>query len=225
MGLYITEHPYTDFKQLLANIVVPISQASSYLSSARVNMAGIITKVKKIITRSNESMLFVKIEDTSGGLEILVFPRLLKNTADIWEEGKAVFAQGKLSDKDQEIKLLANQALELNLDNIDKVIQKFSQARAVHNLKNNPKNLTDNGSGDQAYSHPLKIIFKKSLNAVNLQTLKNIFARYGGRDKVFFKVRENNQDKIIQTAFQVRNNNLLKEELRDKFKDSIVIAK
>ncbi|MEA3398564.1 MAG: DNA polymerase III subunit alpha, partial [Patescibacteria group bacterium] len=52
LGLYITEHPFSSFKRYLDGIVVPISQAEKNLSNFQVNLSGIITKIKKIITKS-----------------------------------------------------------------------------------------------------------------------------------------------------------------------------
>ena len=42
-------------------------------------------------------MLFVKIEDGTDNVELLVF-ETLKTTQEIWQEGKAVL-QGRISDK------------------------------------------------------------------------------------------------------------------------------
>src|SRR3990167_6564855 len=78
------------------------------------------------MTRSAEPMLFVKIEDMTGSLEILVFPSLLKENNLIWQEGKVVLCQGKLSDKDQELKLLCNKVMELTSETAAEAINKFT---------------------------------------------------------------------------------------------------
>ena len=216
LGLYITEHPFTEFREPLGGAVIALGEAANYLKEAQVTVAGIITKIQKIITRTNESMLFVKIEDTTGGLEVLVFPRLFKETPDIWADAAAVICQGRLSDKDQETKLLANQASRLTMDNAAVLARKF---------KSTPGSFAFNGAGNgrtvnpvvspnrTAPPYPLKIIFKSALAPAELEILKNIFARHAGQAKVFFKIKENGQDRVIETAFRVKNSRALTNEL------------
>jgi len=50
-----------------------------------VKIAGLIDKIQKIITKkSKEPMLFVTLEDTSGRIEVIVFPKLLTNNPSVW---------------------------------------------------------------------------------------------------------------------------------------------
>jgi len=84
-------------------------------------------------------MLFVKIEDKIASLEILVFPRLLKETAGLWQEGNAVICRGRLSNKDNELKLLGDKAKQLEPDKAAKLAAEF--------LKLNKKNGFANGNG------------------------------------------------------------------------------
>ena len=125
LGLYISDHPFSDYKKHLVNIVVSLAEANDHIGDYQVNAAGVITKIQKIMTRANEQMLFVKIEDLSGSIELLVFPRLLKKTPSIWQEGKVALCQGKLSDKDQQAKLLCNRAIELTLENVEQTASNF----------------------------------------------------------------------------------------------------
>ncbi|WP_042893004.1 hypothetical protein, partial [Anaplasma marginale] len=62
LGLYISEHPFNEFKGHLQNLIIPISGLRSYINQ-EVKIAGVVSSMKKIITRSNKTMLFVKIED------------------------------------------------------------------------------------------------------------------------------------------------------------------
>jgi len=61
-------------------------------------------------------MLFVEIEDLTGKIETLVFPSVLEQNPVIWHEGKIVILKGKLSNRDEQLKLLCNEAEELKSD-------------------------------------------------------------------------------------------------------------
>jgi len=119
LGLYISEHPLKGYDQYLKNIATPINELDNHLNNnQQISISGIITNIQKIITRSRQPMLFVKIEDTSGRLEILVFPTVLEKTINLWQEEKIILAKGKISDKEGVIKLLCNEAKEIDLKTI-----------------------------------------------------------------------------------------------------------
>ncbi|NQU77095.1 DNA polymerase III subunit alpha [Candidatus Falkowbacteria bacterium] len=122
LGLYISEHPFMEFEGHLRNITRRANDTEGALN-ANVKMAGVITDIKKIITKSNEPMLFVKIEDTTGTIEILVFPRTLKATEAIWQEEKAVVVSGQLSDKDGVSKVLCGKVWEITREGLEKLME------------------------------------------------------------------------------------------------------
>ncbi len=231
LGLYITEHPFADYKKYLDGSTVPLAECRSFLDKPQINASGIITKIQKIMTRANEPMLFVKIEDLSGGMEILVFPSLLKETAAIWREGEAVLCQGKLSDKDQEIKLLCNKAAGLALENIEQAIIKFKKENGIANnaikknfVKPNSAVLINGGEASRAKEKlnylsmdgaNLYIALNKDYNSDILNKLKELLIKYPGGQKVYFKIKSSN----IETDFKINPcesliqgiNNLLSE--------------
>ena len=58
-------------------------------------------------------MAFVMLEDDTGKIETLVFPRMLKKSEDIWQEGKAILLAGSLSWRDREPKVICDEVREL----------------------------------------------------------------------------------------------------------------
>jgi len=64
-------------------------------------------------TKTGKPMLFVEIEDLTGKLEALVFANTLEANPIVWQEGKIVMINGRISDKDEELKILCNEAEEL----------------------------------------------------------------------------------------------------------------
>jgi DNA polymerase-3 subunit alpha len=116
LGIYISGHPLQSVAHLVATFGKPISEITSDMDGKKLRVAGILTTVKKIITKSNEPMLFVGIEDTTGLSEILVFPKLYADTHTMWEADKLVVVEGRISTKDGQIKVIANQVWELSQD-------------------------------------------------------------------------------------------------------------
>ena len=114
LGLYVSGHPLESFREIMEKQkTIPCNKLIDLKDGALVRVAGVITKIKKIITSSQEPMLFVKIEDLSGNAEILVFPRVLKEFITIWQENKVILIEGRISEKDGEPKIITMRAKEL----------------------------------------------------------------------------------------------------------------
>lgn len=116
LGIYLTDHPLKEVAHLCLTFGKPINEITTEWDNKKLRVAGILTTVKKIITKSNEPMLFVGIEDTTGVSEILVFPRLYQETHTLWQSDQIVVVEGRISTKDGQIKVIANQIWELTPD-------------------------------------------------------------------------------------------------------------
>ncbi|TSC91879.1 MAG: DNA polymerase III subunit alpha [Candidatus Berkelbacteria bacterium Licking1014_96] len=100
LGIYISEHPLTDYQKALQAIPHKIKDLFNFAEGKMVEIAGIISTIKKIITKTGEPMLFVAIEDLTGPVELLVFPSILKDDPILWQEGGIIHLSGRLSFKD-----------------------------------------------------------------------------------------------------------------------------
>jgi DNA polymerase-3 subunit alpha len=127
LGFYISKHPFEKIRLLLKEIISSYPELKNYNSKYNyIQTAGLITKIQKVFTRQlKELMLFVTIEDGLNVLEILVFPSVLKRNFEIWQENKMVLVRGKLSNKDESIKLLVDEVEEITEENIQSLIKKY----------------------------------------------------------------------------------------------------
>ncbi|TSC96345.1 MAG: DNA polymerase III subunit alpha [Parcubacteria group bacterium Athens1014_10] len=123
IGLYISDHPLREFMPYLEKFITPCDKIyESFNKGLReIKILGVITKIKKFFTKKNEPMLFVKLEDSSGSVEVIVFPSNLKNETDVWQEEKIILLKGKLSKKENEMKILSDKAMEMNQENLAKI--------------------------------------------------------------------------------------------------------
>lgn len=110
-GLYLSGHPMASHAELAASMgCVRIAELansgenihSSHKDGERTKIMGIITDVKKKITKSDTTMAFVDVEDTSGSIEIIVFPKVLTENAMMLETGKVLVFYGRLDVRDEE---------------------------------------------------------------------------------------------------------------------------
>lgn len=114
LGLYVTEHPMEEYmERLKRNQVLPLKDLTLSMRNKTVSIAGLVSTIQKITTKSGEPMLFVKMEDTTSRTEVLVFPKILAQNPGIWREERALIVKGKVSDKDGVTKILCDEAFEI----------------------------------------------------------------------------------------------------------------
>ena len=80
------------------------------LDGQRVVVGGIVTGLRTVITKRQESMAIVTIEDLQGSIEVVVFPRLYETTRATWRDGAILLIAGRVDHKGEEVSLLADLA-------------------------------------------------------------------------------------------------------------------
>ena len=228
LGLYVSEHPFNDYKKSLAGSIFRLAQLKQMPADSEATIAGVIISIKKILTKKNETMMFVKIEDGVDSTEILVFPKLLKETLDIWQSGKVIMCAGTVSDKDNETKLLANKAVELSLDNLQGAIAKFKAivVPSRNNFKKNWANKPDTAKTTPVMPlPPLKLIINQSDLSLDLiNNLKQICQAHPGSSKVFIKFLMPGGDKVIEAEEKVEAGEELIKEINEKFEGLVRVV-
>jgi len=109
----VSDHPLRDYEKVLEKIVLKIREIDESFSGKRIRIAGVITKIQKIITKSGKPMLFAELEDLTDRIETLIFPRILEENPTLFQINKIVFCEGTVSDKDGVPKLLCERIEEL----------------------------------------------------------------------------------------------------------------
>ncbi len=101
VGFYVSGHPMAGFAPLAEKLgcakIFDLTEGEGYSDNENVKVLGIITSIKKKITRSNAEMAFVTLEDMSGNIEALLFPKTVSSTMDILRTGNVVLLEGRLS--------------------------------------------------------------------------------------------------------------------------------
>ncbi len=113
LGLYVSDHPLNSykgkFKQLNISSIEEVCAKSK--ENAMVKIAGLVTDIKKIMTKSGQPMLFAKLEDFSPQpLEIVVFNNTLAKTVNFWQENNVVILQGRMSWRNGAPKIICESA-------------------------------------------------------------------------------------------------------------------
>jgi DNA polymerase-3 subunit alpha len=247
LGLYISEHPFNIYKRYLAGYAIPLAELGGHKGENSIITAGIVSTIKKIITKKNESMLFVKIEDAVSSVELLVFPRLYKETVALWQSGQAIVVEGTLSEKDQDIKVLANQVAVLDsnepqqsIDDFKRKILEFREkngggfSRRRFNGNNNAPSYSNHANeivkqavaakAAEPEDKPLRLVFEEALDENRLNNLRTILIAHPGTSTTYFKIDQDGKKAIIKTGFKVDNSDSLARALLAEFSGAVKIV-
>ena len=115
-GLYITGHPLSDYTIALGHLSMDTAKLAEIMEGEdgglscdgmKVSMGGMLTEVRQKATKAGNLMGFATLEDMTGAIEALVFPKVLERVSPDLTPDTAVILSGRLSIReDEEPKLL-----------------------------------------------------------------------------------------------------------------------
>ncbi len=124
-GVYITGHPLDDYRDLLTHLTFSTADLKGLedmddhgmsLDGQLVEMGGILTEVKGKATKKGSYMAFLTLEDLSGQIECLVFPKVYERYQGMMAADDLVVLRGRLSIREDEApKLLVDKLTPLEL--------------------------------------------------------------------------------------------------------------
>jgi DNA polymerase-3 subunit alpha len=113
LGLYISAHPLEDFKNVLERKALPLKELKEHLFNQKIRVGGIISSIKKILTKKGQPMMFVKLEDLTDKVEVIVFPSVIERHTAVLAENKIVFVQGRVDNDRENPKIIAEEIEEI----------------------------------------------------------------------------------------------------------------
>jgi DNA polymerase-3 subunit alpha len=174
--------------QVEAMATHPFSQMSEAKDGAFIRAPGIITSVKRILTKKAKPMAFVTLEDFTGSIEVIVFTEVLESAGKLIQEDKMVVVAGKVSTRENEVaKLIAEEVVPLS-----SVVDRF-------------------------YGNLMLELEAEEMNSDLMDKLEEIFDQYPGSAQVFFRVKVNSGDSfnVQSKKYRVSPDTQLMESLNN----------
>lgn len=109
IGMYMSEHPLTPYMNEIRRVV---SYFSSNLGEAaheeKVRVAGMVSGIRPHQTKTGKMMAWVTLEDLSGTIELVLFPRTWEKFQFALEVGGVILAEGKVDAQSNPPKVLVD---------------------------------------------------------------------------------------------------------------------
>src|SRR5439155_19820475 len=111
LGFQFGDHPFMEAAAWLAHeLSHDTSQLTPELSGERVKIAGVVTGVRRILTKSKSQMAVLMLEDLHGTIEAVVFPRIYERAPELWQEDVILIVEGRLDTRSDRPQLVVDRA-------------------------------------------------------------------------------------------------------------------
>ena len=117
LGLYVSDHPLSSYMSQIAD---KISHSSNQLAevetNSKVTIGGLVKRVQPILTKKNQNMAFVTIEDQFGEVDLVMFPAVWERDNHMVEQGSLLVVEGKLQHQERGTSVLADRVRRIGMD-------------------------------------------------------------------------------------------------------------
>jgi DNA polymerase III subunit alpha len=109
LGLYVSSHPLKDCRAQLARAVsCRLSGVADRADGETVTVGGLIGTIKNVTTRRGEAMMFARLDDLEGAVEVVVVPAVLTEARELLQLDALVLVTGRVDQKGEgETKIVA----------------------------------------------------------------------------------------------------------------------
>ena len=152
LGFSLTARPLGELISNIQNMAThKIYEISPHQTIGEtVKIAAVVSEIRIIVTkRTAQEMAFVRVEDETGSIEVVVFPRIFEKTRNYWTAFKPLLITGKVDSRDESPSLIAEniETSEALKDESKKVFIKIPPKTSPDSL-NALKNILLNNPGD-----------------------------------------------------------------------------
>lgn len=114
LGLYVSGHPLDNIREKIEKSGTNILKIKTTgRQDQTLALAAVVQTIRVIITKKNQQMAFIQLEDLSGTIEAVAFPTTYKNFMNMFLEDKILAIKGKVSIREGERTIVIDEAKEL----------------------------------------------------------------------------------------------------------------
>lgn len=227
-GMYLSGHPLNEYsayadKAKTDKIGNIINQENDnlYVDGQNVRVLAIVSKVKTQITKNNQMMAFVNVEDQYGATEMLVFPNVYEKYASLFREGNVLDVFANISIKeDEDPKLMCNKVALVTKDSKPEAVNNSGFIRRTDTINSN------NNSSQRPTNKPITLYIRiDNLDGEKFIKAKRLLEIFEGRTPVVFYLTDTKKQFKAPMNLWVDLNNVLVKELKYQLGEENVVTK
>ena len=202
LGLYVSDHPVAEYQEYLNIRATPINQLEKITPGRVVTIGGVVTKVRRILTKTGSTMFFVGLEDMTGQTEALVFGKVAEATGALWVEDELVLMQVKVNMKDGDLRIMTEGGEKLKPE----TLTQFSRHEKTRQVV-----AEEVASRAEIVPDRIEVVIDATNPGNVIEGLSQLLKKTPtGKQKVFVRIGTQS----IQTAFSIKSTPEIMEEIK-----------
>jgi DNA polymerase-3 subunit alpha len=220
LGLYVSSHPLKGLRKYLSKKIKLIDDLTKRDIGKNLKMGGLVSNVKKVYTKAGAYMAYGELEDPTGRIELVIFPKIYNQYQHLFDEGNILVMEGRLDYRNDRIQFSCNSAKSVSLE---KMIQKAKED-GLYNHKEKiirkQKTFEEMTEGQKkksggSKSDPYVIDLPESIDSKKLEMLKGLLTESKGKTKVELHIKGKKGVKRIKVPFTVDITDDLETEINE----------
>jgi DNA polymerase-3 subunit alpha len=112
--MYISAHPVAQAMQQVADDPnrLTLSQIGEEHIGQKITLIGMVTGLRRILTKKNETMLLAQIEDLDGAIEMVAFPKVYEKFTSFWKDDNIIALTAKVEYRRETLQLVCENVSE-----------------------------------------------------------------------------------------------------------------
>jgi DNA polymerase-3 subunit alpha len=109
LGLWVSEHPLQSVRdELRRKVDCPVAELERRRDGETLTVGGLVGEVRTLTTKKGDPMAFVRLDDLSGSVEVVVFNSVYAASRELLEADRVLVVRGRVDHKQEgETKLIA----------------------------------------------------------------------------------------------------------------------
>lgn len=210
LGMFVSDHPLKGLSRYFEKFGQLIGKLAEENVGKKCTLHGMVTDVRRITTKAGKNMAIITIEDTSGKIELPIFPqKFAKTPTKAMEKDAFIRIQGKIEERDGIFNMIPDSIKVGDLEKIQR-IHRFEEAKSLAPLS---KGIDKQKLAKKTFIIEVPARTLKS----QINNLKNLLKDNESTDEKAQKVELIFNHKKIEVPFRVLLTKDLKEELKRVF--------
>jgi len=201
LGFSLNKKPLWS-QELANNFKHKINSIEELPAGRRVKLLGIINNIRRVFTRhSNKEMAFLNLQDETGHVNVVIFPRTFLDNKEKLQEGEGLVVIGKIDEREEEKSVLADKVY-----TIEKAQKLFITPSQSHS--------------STTKEFDFVITIPQGTSSQKLIALNKLLHQNPGDAKGALLFQHNGDSKTLKLKFGVNYNKKLEKKLKKSFSSS-----
>ena len=108
LGVFVSSHPLDVLSAYSDERLTPVVDVDTDMAGNQIQLAGVLGSPRVITTKKGDPMAFAQMEDLSGSIELVIFPRTYEETKQYLSDEQILLITGSVDVRADEAKLIVD---------------------------------------------------------------------------------------------------------------------